>query len=110
VTSTAANLGIIDTSVYIDNRRPARFKRDLSMIWARTCESLHPTKPQWFESGSIVNRLVGAKGHDIHKTREIHFDVLIALTARRIAAYLITSNGADFRAINEFLDFKLICR
>jgi len=40
--------------------------------------------------------------------REILFDVLIALTARRTGAHLITCNGRDFSAIRELRDFKLI--
>jgi len=138
VTSTAANLGVIDTSVYIDNLRSGQFKQellDLGLIvrcsavvlaelsrgarssamkrfvddLAKNLRIIAPNEREWIESGRIVSRLVGAKGYDIHKTRELHFDVLIALTARRIGAYLITSNGADFRAINDFLDFNLIC-
>jgi predicted nucleic acid-binding protein len=64
---------------------------------------------EWIQSGRIVNRLVAAKGFDIHKTREIHFDVLIALTARRIGACLITRDGDDFTATHEFLDFNFVC-
>jgi predicted nucleic acid-binding protein len=106
VTSTAANLGIIDTSVYIDNLRSARFKQellDLKLIvrcsavvlaelargarssamkrfvddLAKNLRIIAPTEREWIESGRIVNRLAAAKGYDIHKTREIHFDVLI---------------------------------
>jgi predicted nucleic acid-binding protein len=138
VTSTAANLAIIDTSVYIDNLRSGRFKQellDLRLIvrcssvvlaelfrgarssamkrfvddLARNLRVVAPNEREWLDSGRIISRLVAARGYDIHKTRELHFDVLIALTARRLGAYLITSNAADFRAINEFLDFKLLC-
>jgi len=35
--------------------------------------------------------------------------VLIALTARRIGAYLITCNVDDFTAIRGTLDFNLVC-
>jgi predicted nucleic acid-binding protein len=82
-----------------------RFVDDL----AKNLRIVAPNEREWIDSGRIVSRLVAAKGYDIHKTRELHFDVLIALTARRIGAYLITSNAADFRAINEFLDSKLVC-
>jgi hypothetical protein len=60
------------------------------------------------DPGRIVSRLVAAKGFDIHKTREIHFDVLTALSARRIGAYLVTCNVADFTAVREFLGFNLV--
>ena len=82
-----------------------RFVDDL----ARNLRIVAPNEREWIDSGRIVSRLVAARGYDIHKTRELHFDVLIALTARRLGACLITSNAADFRAIKEFLDFKLIC-
>jgi len=138
LTSTAANLAILDTSVYIDNLRSGRFKQEildfkfvirLSAIvlaelsrgarsremkrfvddLAKNLRIIVPNDREWIQSGRIVNRLVAARGFDIHKTREIHFDVLIALTARRIGAYLVTCNVDDFTAVREFLDFNLVC-
>lgn len=41
------------------------------------------------------------------KLRDLHFDVLIALTARTHGARLITSNRSDFELIREYRDFKL---
>jgi hypothetical protein len=61
------------------------------------------------DPGRIVSRLVAAKGFDIRKTREIHFDVLIALSARRIGGFLVTSNVDDFAAVREFVDFNRVC-
>jgi len=61
------------------------------------------------DPGRIVSRLVAAKGFDIHKTREIHFDALIALSARRIGAYLVTCNVDGFAAVREFVDLNLMC-
>ena len=82
-----------------------RFVDDL----AKNLRIITPNEREWIQSGRIVNRLVAAKGFDVHKTREIHFDVLIALTARRIGAYLVTCNVDDFTAVGEFLDFNLVC-
>ena len=138
MTSTTANLAILDTSVYIDNLRSGRFKQeilDLKFVvrlsavvlaelsrgarsremkrfvddLAKNLRIITPNEREWIQSGRIVNRLVAAKGFDVHKTREIHFDVLIALTARRIGAYLVTCNVDDFTAVGEFLDFNLVC-
>jgi predicted nucleic acid-binding protein len=137
VTLTTANLAILDTSVYVDNLRSGRFKQEIVdlkfVIWCsavvlaelsrgtrsrpmrrfvddltKNLRIIAPNEREWIQSGQIVNRLVAAKGYDIHKTRELHFDVLIALTARRIGAYLITSNVNDFIAIREFLVFNLV--
>jgi predicted nucleic acid-binding protein len=135
---TAANLAILDTSIYIDNLRSGRFKQEiLDLKFVVRCSAvvlaelsrgarsrpmkrfvddltknlriIAPNEREWIQSGRIVNRIATAKGYDIHKTRELHFDVLIALTARRIGAYLITCNGDDFTAVREYLDFNLVC-
>lgn len=135
---TAANLAILDTSVYVDNLRSGRFKQeilDLKFVircsavvlaelsrgarsrpmrrfiedLAKNLRVITPNEREWIQSGRIVDRIVTSKGYDLHKTRELHFDVLIALTARRIGAYLITCNVDDFTAIRAYLDFNLIC-
>lgn len=138
MTSATANLAIIDTSVYIDNLKFGRFERELlglkfvvrcsavvlAELWrgARSREMrrfvdylggnfrvIAPNEREWVESGKLVGRLARAKGYDVHKTREIHFDVLIAMTARKIGAYLITCDADDFTAIREVMGFNLIC-
>ena len=135
---TVASLAILDTSVYIDNLRSGRFKQeilDLKLVvrcsavvlaelsrgarsremrrfvdgLAKNLRIIAPTEREWIESGKIVCHLIAERGYDVNKTREIHFDVLIALTARRIGAYLITCNPKDFMAIQRYVGFELIC-
>ena len=136
--STTASFVLIDSSVYIDNLRERRFEKELlDLRWvvrlsavvlaelrrgarsremikfvdamAKNFHVIAPNEREWDQSGKIVARLVKARGYDIHKTREIHFDVLIALTARKIGAVLITRDAADFTAIRQFVEFKLLC-
>lgn len=138
MTLATANLAVIDTSVYIDNLRSRRFEKEILELkfvvrcsavvlaelsrgarsremtrfvddMAKNLRIIAPNEREWVESGKIVSRLVAAKGYDIHKAREVHFDVLIALTARRIGAYLITCDAGDFTAIRDFVDFSLVC-
>jgi predicted nucleic acid-binding protein len=135
---TAANLAILDTSVYVDNLGAGRFKQEIldlkfvircsavvlaelargarSQLMKRFVDDLAknlrviaPSEREWIESGWIVNRIAVAKGFDIQKTRDVHFDVLIALTARRIGAHLITCNVDDFSAVREYVKFNLVC-
>jgi hypothetical protein len=54
-----------------------------------------------------VKRGIPSKGYGINKIGELHFDVLIALTARRIGACIITCNVDDFTAVREYLDYNL---
>jgi predicted nucleic acid-binding protein len=53
----------------------------------------------WLESGQILSEIRTDKGFLPEKLRDLHFDVLIALTARSYGARLITSNRADFELI-----------
>jgi predicted nucleic acid-binding protein len=68
---------------------------------------LTPTENNWLESGQILNRMQSIHGFQPAKLRDLHFDVLIALTARSHGARLITSNRGDFELIREYRDFKL---
>lgn len=68
---------------------------------------LTPTANNWLESGVILAKIRGDQSFEPHKLRDLHFDVLIALTARSYGALLITSNRADFELIQNYRDFKL---
>lgn len=68
---------------------------------------LTPTTNDWLESGRVLGKMRDAKGCEPAKLRDLHFDVLIALTVRSHGARLITSNRADFELIREYRDFKL---
>ncbi|MCH8055733.1 MAG: PIN domain-containing protein [Deltaproteobacteria bacterium] len=138
MTSTTANLAIIDTSVYIDNLRSRRFERELqelnlvvrcsavvlAELWrgarsrdmvkfadylSKNFRIIIPSEREWINSGKIVGRIARTRGYDIHKIREIHFDVLIAMAARKIGAHLITCDAGDFTAIRRLMNFNLIC-
>jgi predicted nucleic acid-binding protein len=68
---------------------------------------LTPSENNWLDSGQILARMHTDRGFDGVKLRNLHFDVLIALTARTYGAKLITSNRADFELIRKYRDFKL---
>ncbi|HXR38690.1 MAG TPA: PIN domain-containing protein [Terracidiphilus sp.] len=73
----------------------------------RNHPTLTPTEKNWLESGRLLSRIHADKGFEPRKLRELHFDVLIALTVRARGACLITSNRDDFELIREYRDFKL---
>jgi predicted nucleic acid-binding protein len=66
-----------------------------------------PTEKNWLESGLILSAIREDKGFEPAKLRNLHFDVLIALTARSHGATLITSNRADFELIRSYRAFEL---
>lgn len=68
---------------------------------------LTPTASNWLESGVLLAQMRSDRGIEPHKLRDLHFDVLIALTARSNGARLITSNRGDFELIRKYRAFKL---
>ena len=63
-------------------------------IWA-------PSSDDWLHAGKLVRVLGDRQGYDVHKRRELQNDCLIALTARRHGAVVLTGDTADFRRIAE---------
>ena len=123
-----SSLVIFDTSIFIDQLRTGRHQERIqaviglvrtsavviSELWRgassaaerkflRALERNHPvlvpTVKNWLESGQILSKIRTDKGFLPEKLRDLHFDVLIALTARSYGARLITSNRADFELI-----------
>jgi predicted nucleic acid-binding protein len=129
-----SNLVVFDTSVFIDNLRAGRHQHRiesveglvrtssvvLSELWRgaikkaereflRALQKNHPiltpTENNWLESGQILGKIYADCGFGPDKLRDLHFDVLIALTARSHGARLITSNRADFELIHRYRKF-----
>ncbi len=131
-----SSLVIFDTSIFIDHLRTNRHRRRiedvsglirtsavvLAELWrgaTRPAERaflrmlqknipiLTPTEQHWLESGELLGKIRADKGLAPQQLRDLHFDVLIALTARAHGARLITSNRSDFELIRAYRDFAL---
>lgn len=131
-----SSLILFDTSVFIDHLRTGRHASRienisglvrtsavvLAELWRaatrpaereflRALERNHPvlmpTKKKWLESGQILGKIRADKGFAADKLRALHFDVLIALTARSYGARLITSDRSDFELIHSYRSFQL---
>ncbi len=127
---------ILDTSVLVDDIRTGRYRRRIETLdgllrnssvvmaelWrgvakpadreflralGRNHPMLTPTEKNWLESGEILGKIRADLGFTPDKLRDLHFDVLIALTARSYGACLITSNRADFEMINSYRKLQL---
>jgi predicted nucleic acid-binding protein len=86
-------------------RKPA--EREFVRTLQRNHPVLSPTAGNWLESGQLLAKIGADNGLTPQKLRDLHFDVLIALTARSHGARLITSNRADFELILRHCNFKL---
>jgi len=80
---------------------------DFVSTLAKNHPILTPTETNWLESGSLLHRINQDKGFSPEKLRGLHFDVLIALTARNYGATVITSNKGDFELIRDYKEFYL---
>jgi predicted nucleic acid-binding protein len=66
-----------------------------------------PSENNWLDSGRILSAVNKQKGFSPDKLRDLHFDALIALTARSHGATVITSDRTDFELIRAYKDFNL---
>jgi predicted nucleic acid-binding protein len=55
-----------------------------------------PTAGDWWEAGRLIREIGDAQGWDTNKRRDFQNDALIALTARRHGATVVTANRTDF--------------
>jgi predicted nucleic acid-binding protein len=82
-------------------------EREFLRTLGRNHPILTPTEKNWLESGQVLGKIRVGRGYSTDKLRDLHFDVLIALTARSYGALLITSNRTDFEMINHYRKFRL---
>jgi predicted nucleic acid-binding protein len=131
-----SDLVIFDTSVLVDEVRTGRHRKRIESMnglvrmssvvlaellrgvsgpaehkflrsLARSHPILTPTQKNWLESGEILANIGADQGFEPQRLRDLHFDALIALTARSCGARLITTNRTDFELINRYREIKL---
>jgi len=67
-----------------------------------------PSVADWWEAGRLI-RIVGDKQDwDINKRRDFQNDALIALTARRHGAIVVTANYSDFELLQSELGISVL--
>jgi len=132
----AGKIIIFDTSIFIDHLRTNKFSNNFQNLngiirnsavvlselargatkeaergfvnaLAKNHPILTPTEKNWLESGKILSKIYKDKGFSPEKLRDLHFDVLIALTARNYGATVITSNRMDFELIKAYRGFNI---
>lgn len=81
-------------------------EREFLRTLGRNHPVLTPTENNWLESGQILGKMRPDLSLTADGLRNLHFDVLIALTARSHGATVITSDRDDFEVINHYRKFK----
>lgn len=92
-------------------RRGARTREAEQLVTAlfrlsRVC--WEPTAADWWEAGRLVRQLGDEQGWEHHKRREFQNDALIALTARRYGATVVTANLSDFALLARSLRIQIL--
>jgi len=67
-----------------------------------------PDAGDWWEAGKLVREIGDVEGWEINKRREFQNDTLIALTARRHGATVVTSNAGDFQLLSRELGIRVL--
>ena len=85
-------------------RRGARTRaaqRLVEALYRLAAVRWEPTVEDWWEAGRLIRTIGDAQGWDTNKRRDFQNDALIALTARRHGATLITANRSDFELLSK---------
>ena len=67
-----------------------------------------PLASDWWEAGRLVRNIGDRQDWDIHKRRDFQNDALIALTARRHGATVVTANYSDFELLQSELRISIL--
>src|SRR5450755_4279734 len=103
VTGLIRTSSVVLAELWRGATRPA--ERDFLRALEKNHPVLTPTQKNWLDSGQLLGKMYVDHGLTAEKLRDLHFDVLIALTARSHGAQLITSNRADFELIRRYRKF-----
>ena len=85
-------------------RRGARTRaaqRLVEALYRLAAVRWEPTVEDWWEAGRLIRTIGDAQGWDTNKRRDFQNDALIALTARRHGATLVTANRSDFELLSK---------
>jgi predicted nucleic acid-binding protein len=67
-----------------------------------------PTAADWWETGRLVRDIGDAEHWEASERREFQNDALIALTARRYGAAVVTHNRGGFSHLSRRLGIRVI--
>ena len=67
-----------------------------------------PTVADWWDAGKLVRQIGDRAGWDVGKRRDFQNDALIALTARRHGATVVTANRRDFTLLARVLRIPVL--
>jgi predicted nucleic acid-binding protein len=92
-------------------RRGARTREATALVEqlrARAPVVWSPQSADWWEAGELIRELGDERGWDRNKRRDFQNDALIALTARRHGATVVTANRIEFELLSGELGVSIL--
>jgi len=88
------------TSTNAGRRWVAELARAATAIWA-------PAAADWWDAGRLIQQFGDARHWNTSKRRDFQNDALIALTAKRHGATVVTADRADFELLGSALHIQV---
>jgi predicted nucleic acid-binding protein len=88
--------------------RTATARRLVERLWRTAAARWEPAAVDWWDAGRLVQQLGDREGWDRGKRRDFQNDALIALTARRHGATVVTANRSDFSLLSLSLGIPVL--
>lgn len=92
-------------------RRGARTRaaeRTVAKLQALARDPWTPNQNDWWEAGRLIRTIGDAHDWDRSKRRDFQNDALIALTAKRYGATVVTVNREDFELLERKLGVRIL--
>jgi predicted nucleic acid-binding protein len=96
-----------ELNVNAKNRETRSLLQEFIGPMERTGRVVSPTFGDWVEAAAVVTVIEAKARRWRSKLPSLLNDILIALSARRIGAILVTYNKDDFQLIRRYKDFSL---
>lgn len=88
--------------------RTSKARRLVEELRRLTKTQWTPVTEDWWKTGMIIQKIGDAQKWDRRKRQEFQNDALIAFSARRFGATIITSNQTDFELLAKELRVRIL--
>lgn len=88
--------------------RTRQARRLVDALFQLAAVRWEPSASDWWEAGRLIQQIGDVQRWDRNKRRSFQNDTLIALTARRHGATVVTTNGADFELLARALRIPVL--
>ena len=88
--------------------RTPRARRLVDALFRLAKMQWQPTADDWWEAGRLIRTIGDAQSWDTSKRRDFQNDTLIALTARRHGATVVTATRGEFELLSRAIRFPML--